>query len=409
MSLVAACPGCNKRYKVPHNNKAWRCKVCDVELLVDSDLEPPPLPGKDKNAGGCESGDSCPDCGAPQDTDTHFCGECGADLGGGEQLGKGRKRLERKERGQVLRRAANPIGKLRNILQATAFVVGMYFVVIGIGAIGAWGSSNSSVLLWVAVALGIELTLLIVVIKQLDRRPLPAVLTLAVFRTVFFALTSGVSFVTGLMDGNITFAGVTSLSITVFYWIVTVRVAALSKLLKDNPEMYAARRMRGETKHLQQRGGKTRTRHQARSKTKIPWIAIGSGVVVIALGIGGYQWSEHSNKPEPPPEASLPTAAIAAFKKGWNASDVEELIKDIQPERKVRWRGLFTKAAKRYSLGAEWPKIVGSVITKQSRTRTSIEFMTDSGPLLVNLRWHAYEDWDVYGVDYRQLDIPDQD
>lgn len=404
MSFIAACPDCNKRYNVPHSDKPWHCKVCDCELVIDEDA----VGGENPENETCAEGVDCPDCGAPQDAGRHFCGECGADLGGGEQLSEGRKRLERKERGKVLRRAANPIGKLRNILQASAVLLAMFFLVAVLGAYGARGGSESGPMLLISGALGVQLVLLIVVIKQLDRRPLPAVLILSVFQTVFFAIFFGGSLVTALLgDGDLSIVGMVFLCITIFYWSVTVRVAALSKLLKENPDMYAARRMRGETKHLQQRGGEARTRHKARSRSKTPWIAIGSGVAVIALGIGGCMWSEHHSKPKPSPEATSPTAAIAAFQVAWNTSDVEELTKDLQAERQVKWTEIFNRNAKSYSFGPDWPAIVDSSITVQTKNRVTIEFTTERGPLIVKFRWEGHDDWEISAISYVQLNPPD--
>ena len=398
MPFVAECPDCNKRYHVPHTEKAWRCKVCEAVLVVNGGPEEALVPEE-----------TCPDCGAPQGGDKHFCGECGADLGGGEHLSKDRRRLERKERGKIMRRAAKPIQLIRNVLMAWAGLMACYFSLSLLWVYSAWGSDSLGPVVAVASVLGIELAILVVVIKQLKRRPFPAMLTLAIFRTTTFALFEASTLVQSLSAGSVPIIPVISIMILVFYWSVTARVAAQAKLFKENPEMYAARRMRGETKHLQQRDGAARTRHKARSKMQIPWVAVGSGVAVVVLGIGGCMWSEHNNKPEPPPEPTLPTAAIAAFQEAWNASDVEELTKDIQAHRQAKWKAFFHKYADRYSWGTDWPTIKDSVITEQTQTRATIEFATNLGPLVVKLRWNAYEDWDVYGVSYSQLNIPDQD
>ena len=35
MSLLATCPDCHKKYRVPHADKEWRCKACDVPLELE--------------------------------------------------------------------------------------------------------------------------------------------------------------------------------------------------------------------------------------------------------------------------------------------------------------------------------------------------------------------------------------
>ncbi len=39
MTNIAECPECGKRYKVPHFEKEWSCKNCEVALLPEYDIE----------------------------------------------------------------------------------------------------------------------------------------------------------------------------------------------------------------------------------------------------------------------------------------------------------------------------------------------------------------------------------
>ncbi|MDF1836333.1 MAG: hypothetical protein P1V35_00560 [Planctomycetota bacterium] len=39
MTHIAECPECGKKYKVPHFDKEWSCKVCEVALLSEEEFE----------------------------------------------------------------------------------------------------------------------------------------------------------------------------------------------------------------------------------------------------------------------------------------------------------------------------------------------------------------------------------
>ena len=35
--LLATCPDCQKRFRVPHDRKDWNCKTCDAVLEIVQD------------------------------------------------------------------------------------------------------------------------------------------------------------------------------------------------------------------------------------------------------------------------------------------------------------------------------------------------------------------------------------
>ena len=61
MSILAACPDCQKSFRVPHANKIWSCKSCGAQLELIPDVP-------------------CPACQAPSDPTGIRRAECGEKL-----------------------------------------------------------------------------------------------------------------------------------------------------------------------------------------------------------------------------------------------------------------------------------------------------------------------------------------
>jgi ribosomal protein L37AE/L43A len=76
MSNVAQCPECKKKYKVPHLDKAWQCKACNVPLTLPEAASPEAKPEPKKRVST-----TCPACGAVVAGRSSACKECGERMG----------------------------------------------------------------------------------------------------------------------------------------------------------------------------------------------------------------------------------------------------------------------------------------------------------------------------------------
>ena len=143
MALLASCPDCRKKYRVPHAEREWRCKVCDVPLELEEPEEP-------------------------------------------EEEAPARSKAEQKVAAVKMRKA---MGRVR-ILRAFLFLAMLAAVVQLLIVVGfAWSGRvplgiGALALAWCAVNVG----LVQLAIHSLERRPFPVTLSLASLATLSAAI-----------------------------------------------------------------------------------------------------------------------------------------------------------------------------------------------------------------------------
>ena len=99
---IAECPSCQKRFKVPHFDKVWQCKSCQVALVDPSGSAP--------QEAGEEASVNCPACGAQNQVAAIDCQGCGAAL---KAKVRERKRSSKSQRSQAIsdRKARSAVRK----------------------------------------------------------------------------------------------------------------------------------------------------------------------------------------------------------------------------------------------------------------------------------------------------------
>jgi len=378
MAIRAECPGCKKRYRVPHANKDWQCKVCESVLVLGEEEE---AKAEDEPATR-----DCPECGLINAATAHFCEECGQSLGGGEEQAAERQKHEEKAASAEMKKASVSIRRVLNFLR---FALCMHGLRLGGSMLGIINSRASiefdmanEVLSLVLV--GFDVGLLVFVIYQLPRRPFPAALTLAVVSTVSaaFILVSA-----DLPDGGVLILIPFALFWPVVYWIVTMKAAALTRLAKEYPDLFLSRQLHGDKK-----SATGRSRRRAKQESKPPYIALGVIVLaVMAVGVMGILNSPDS--PEP---------ALDSIRQAWNERDFDALAGFVKPSSREKWVKSLETVTRKYEWGEEWPE-AGSYEYEVRKETVYVDLQTEAGEVPFRLNWTDDDQWVLSAMSFSDV------
>ncbi len=366
MELRGVCAACHKRYKVPHARKEWRCKVCEEPLEIVE----------------VEEALACPACGASVGAEDKYCEACGEDLtrasGGETRPGERARRSsgERRSASAEMRAAEKRVRWIRWVLGFNIFTTGLLLLLL-ISAAG-W----SPILLLVGTVLALNFYGLV----QLRRRPFPVCLTLALLSTVTTLLD--------LFFGAGTGGGVLG---TVFYWVATYHAARWTALAREFPDLYGARKLRGE--HLRTaKGGKSALagRHRGRGRAPRDWTAIGisAGAVAVVLVVGFLMLKE------PAPDDPGPT--LERVRIAWNNGYEAELAGFWPAESQEKRERTFRSIRKRYEWSERFPQAEILRADEQQGEHLSATLVTEGGDVTMRFTWNG-DRWEMTRLGLTQV------
>lgn len=383
MSMLAHCPNCSKNFRVPHGDKTWHCKVCDGELELEAAEDPGTADG------------ACHSCGEPNPAFAAFCGGCGESLAPTKDApevepaappneGRApRRRRKQVEDPELEERRANKAGLrriLRRVQRLKWMLLGNFILlllVIALGLLGLFASGAKDLdtdTTYLAVTLGVMALLAamnLAAIKLVDRQPL--------------AITSAIAGTyTLLAFWNVIDSGTLSLWLlwAAMVWAMVPDAAAITKLAKEDPDGYLARKMRGE--HLRHEGregaGENRalmSQRKERTQERKRFLLIGTAVALVAgLGYAGY-WVSQA-----PPS---PGDRIEAFRSAWNRSDIDAVAELAGPQSSDKFARQMRILQKRYEWEGQLPPLDSGEWKQPGReaTRANVDYAGPDGPLEV--------------------------
>jgi len=349
MSHRGVCPKCAKKYRVPHDRREWRCKECDVAL----ELEPREPDGR-----------ACPACGVEVGENDRYCEECGARLAPGEDAAgddahaPGEKRAAASE----MRKAEQRVRLIRAVFVANLLLLGFTFVLLFFA---------DEVPLVPVVLVGAILALCLFGLTQLRRRPFPVTLALALLDTLALVL--------GLLQGQVSFLAILK---TAGFWVITYQAARLTALAREFPELYAAKRMRGEhLTHERGRPGALSRKHRGTGRARRDWKALAmTAVVAVVLVAGGTFYFAEEGPPDPGP-------SLERFRVAWNEGHVGELAGFSRSENQAKRERSFSNALESYEWGARFPN--AETVSWEERDGSTIEVLlhTIAGDAPMRFQW----------------------
>ncbi len=385
MALFASCPDCQKRFRVPHDQKAWHCKVCNAVLEFEDSV-----PDEDQETEG-----ACPECDAPIAPGDHFCDVCGASLGGGEEQVTKRKKSESVDAGVQMRSARKSIDGLRGLLRVVLVlrILGVLGAVLFVfAALSPFSGDMGLAVLFLALV-GLDLGLLILVLNQLTKRPFPAALALASLATLTLVLNV---FTSDAEGGLLVVQLVAGAIFPAFFWYVTVKAAKLSRLAEDFPDLFLSRRMRGEHEARRSRGSggsvSQRSRERIQRDKRPPYVVL-SVLGAVLVGVITYGLL---NRPSSPEEV------VVRLGVAWNEKDITTMATFVPAESRAKWARQLERIPEIYDWGEEWPAITEYVYEVDEEV-VQVKFLTEAGTLPFRMRWTREDGWLMYQMSFKDV------
>jgi len=340
MSLLATCPECRKSYSVPHADREWRCQACDAPLV-------------------------------------HSEPDGAATAGAEPSLERAMERIA----GAKMRDAMRQVRYLRVFLYLAMF--GAATQLLGAVVI-AWSGRVTPGEAALQLGLGAGLVgLVLAAVYRLERSPFPVALTMALLQTLVAALA--------LLSGK---GWLFPCFWAADFWVATYFAARVTRLAREHPDLYLARRMRGRPS--KRSAGRRARALEARDVTRRRrgTVAIFAGFALLtAVGFGGIFYSESKRRPEP-------TQAIEAFVEAWNRADLDALARQAPRDAQGTRAAKLARIGERYGWGERLPAISGHDLEEPRHDRLKVRFVTEGGPLEVDFLWDDGR-WAADAMDFR--------
>jgi len=348
MALTARCHDCSKNYRVPHDRKEWRCKTCGGALEII-----------ETEAAEVEVVGPCPACGAATSAGESFCGECGTPLdAAAESTAQQRDSRDRKAAAGEMRRVFAKLSRLKLFLTFNlwfSYLGGFGVLVLVLSRELELGTKVLIVTIQ-AVSIGLAFAS----VKYIERKPFPLVLSLAGLQTL--------SAIWSWYDGSHPWGPAIY---AIILWLLAADAAQVTRLAKQYPDLYLARKMRGEHLPATARPGRTplaaaarRAERKTQSKRALRHrvaLACGVAVALLAAWLGyGALSAEDTGTTRAAVIAEdmpAPDAAIERFRAAWNAGDIPAMVVETKPSLQDKMRRSLERLGERYEWGARFPQL----------------------------------------------------
>ncbi len=393
MPHVATCPECNKRFRVADPAKTYRCKNCQVDLIVQP-KEPEPESGEGESDQG-EADD------APKKRPSRSSRRESNDGGDDASADRKARSAARKE-----------LAKLDWLRVALLLLLGLaviefLFNLIRLGDDGQLLNDGEPLPTW-AKAFGIAVTSIPLVLyfmawKSLGQRngkPLLWVLALAFISTVIFvvermygpmlSLFTVIDFFFWDISNGKFPRGVSRGIFTLGLWYCAIVASRIERIRKENPSAFAEEIEHGSaTQSLRRRD---RTAKQGNHRLQL----IIAGLLTL-IAVGGFlAWK--SSQP------SNPEGTVEDFREAWNLSDQDALSSLARPSKKSKWERTFKRFPRKYEWDSGFPKLGDFIISQRSATTCSVAFDGEEGGMDIYLTWLNGR-WTLTGLDPTGFDV----
>ncbi len=393
MTLKATCPDCDKRYRIPHAEKQWHCKICKAVLVLNEESV--------EIADQEDAHIRCPECDADNLQGANFCEECGAALGADQEMATARAMRDEEDSKQQMRAAMNTIRRFKLALKALLalnFIRMIRALLQVASALSPMGASMSEASINLASA-GFSVVLLLILLHQLARNPFPAALVLASVETLILIITL---IIWDLTPVEMAIVGGISAIFPLFYWYVTFRAATLTRLAKENPDFFLSKQLSkpGKTKGRKRPSSRTKpgptareaSQSRRRADAKPPYIAIG----IVSAAVLGVLVFALTNTPDSP-EKTMDQIAQA-----WNERDLQSLADYVEDGNQEKWIQSLELLADKYNWGDDWPQIDEYAFDVRD-TKVHAELNTEAGVVPFRLRWSKDAGWILYQMSFKDV------
>jgi hypothetical protein len=369
MSQLAVCPACDKRYRVPDHVAAARCKVCRAPLEFEESAAPEEEPD-----GGC------PSCGAAVEPGAAFCAGCGEALSAdAPPSSRGEKRLAAAQMSKAM-------GRVERLKLFLAFGLAMQCFALLVLVAFLLLSDEVSAIAFFVVAITVSMIgLLIYGLRTLERRPFLITLSLALLQTLNVAL--------GFLSGAIP---VFPLLLALYFWTATASAAQVERIAREHPDLFLARRMRGETRQGSAGRRQRQIERDRKAAARRKWVVLGAvGGVLALIGVGAKVVSML-------PEEQVPTAVVEGFRDAWNQADVAGLGYFAGQDNRARLERGMGVVMKRYEWAERLPNIESFELGASEGLSQRVRYVTEAGAVPVGFRKEG-DRWTWRSVDFRDV------
>jgi len=340
MAYLAICPSCSKKHRLPHLDRVWRCKSCGTELEIEGPI-----------ATTSPRGDEA--------------------LALNRELRQASKRISRLQ----VALGCNLALLILLLLLTFRLIHNATFLVT---------DSPLRAFLWGAAFIAV-FAAHIFAMRNTEKFALPIVVALAATYSLGTVLI-------GFMGGPVSIPAISAIVL----WAMLPDALVVRRLLKSQPDLPAAKRIRGAN------GAPAKAQRSKRGSTSnkttgVKATLIASAAALALLGAALFML----NKSTLPPD---PAKAIEAFAVAWNSNSKTAVAKTSQPGKENRFEKQLGIIAERYEWGSTLPPIATpkwAPPTQKTRI-LKVRYSNPTGNLEVGFKL-TDETWYMSQIDPNQL------
>lgn len=245
---------------------------------------------------------------------------------------------ERREAARELGKAMKFVRVLKDSYWAGAVLLALPLVVMLI----------SGTFSWVALVLLALFAVFVLGILRLDRNPVPWSTFIAVVATALV----GIPWLVTLATGARLRVGVDLLALVavVGYWVAVGLATRVQRVVRRYPDLWMARRMRGDTIDDEIAGATTKHRDRVREEKRRGRrrLLLVGGVAAVAVAALLLFREREPEPPPPPPPPAVDVADFAErFRSAWNNGSVAAIEGHFQPSSRDRFSRTLGKILER--------------------------------------------------------------